>query len=1395
MVSPLERSIQLTISPLLESLAAAMNASQVLLACDDGDALTLIAQSASDASPDLVELLELMRERTLVYGLSTLDPPWWAIPLEQRPYVVLIHAQAPVILEEEEFLTWTRALESVLDPKTSLSLSEELSVVLENAQDGFFALDPQWRFVYANQSAESILGRSRHELFGQDIWTLYPMMEGTTFAREYRAAIHTKKPRHFEAYATHLRAWFDISAYPNPRYLGVYFHDITIRKHQRMRERLLTELELLSQSCHSQEELLICLAKTICAHTGWSYAQLWTKNERTASYYGLDLSQEKPTPLVNPPELLNTIAHALQTQLPLSQRQGSPEVKEALYVKLGDALRITCVLAFLHTHNLDHEGWASLIVSLRQELTQLVNRRLKQLEFERLFNLSSDLMCVANPKGYFLQVNPAFIHTLGYSQEELTEKTFLEFVHPQDLQRTQDELRRLAHDNANKTHFENRYICADGRVRWLSWTSHTIVEEGVIYAVARDVTEDKQQLRMESLQRRVLEKIAAGEGHEQVMTLLAKLIEEQDPSLTASFQLLDANQSLILACAPSLPDPLAKALFPLEIGPDTTTIGCAAYHKHTIISVNVEHDPRWYAHQEVAKAHHVRACWATPLLASNDQLLGTMSVYCKKSGEPTAHQLSLLEHASRLATITIDRAQSQRLIDLLLRALDTCHDMVAVSTSDDDQIVYANRAMLALLHEEHIIKQKILGARVAIKPEHPQAQEPAHEIITLGDGHEHTRWLELSVSAIEARSHHFITIARDISARINVEELLSEREERFRLLADATNDTLYDWSCQDGALWWSEGLERTFGYSASQKPRTHLERVATIHPDERAAFERSLQEAFKAKQAHWTFEYRFIRADGTVAWVVDRGHCLYDAQGNPMRVIGGITDLTLRHEAEQRLQAQAELLDKTQDLIYVLDLEGHIQYWNKRAEKLYELPFEQAIGKPIYEITGASVESILTHIDVVLAQGYWNGEMHVMRQGRKMIFDSRWTLMRTSQGQAPALLIAQTDITERKQLEAQYLRAQRMESIGTLAGGIAHDLNNILTPILVSAGLLRDTFEEPDRIELIDDIELAANRGAELVKQILTFARGTETKHASIETHLLFKDILRITRESFPRNIQVYTKIAPEIPWLEGDATQLHQVLLNLAINARDAMPDGGHLTFSAEQIEVDEHYAAMHPGSTPGSYVLISVMDSGHGIAPDVQERIFEPFFTTKPYGQGTGLGLSTVQAIVKSHGGFMTLYSELEKGTTFKIYLPTSDQVPAQAKEQAQLLRGHGELILIIDDEASILSVTQQTLEAFGYRVIAANDGAEAIAIYAERRHEIALVLTDIMMPIMDGLVTARAMMRLNNNVKIIAASGLSANATLARLTDVGVRHFLPKPYTAESLLTKVRQVIQPD
>ena len=388
------------------------------------------------------------------------------------------------------------------------------------------------------------------------------------------------------------------------------------------------------------------------------------------------------------------------------------------------------------------------------------------------------------------------------------------------------------------------------------------------------------------------------------------------------------------------------------------------------------------------------------------------------------------------------------------------------------------------------------------------------------------------------------------------------------------------------------------------------------------------------------------------------------------------------------------------------------------------------------------------------------------------------------------------DLSERKKLEQQFLRSQRMESIGTLAGGIAHDLNNALAPILMSLDLLKMQFKDPGAQQLIGVLEASAQRSADMVRQVLSFARGVEGRRMEVRVTHLLRDIEKIASDTFVKNIAVTAGYPADLWAVVGDPTQLHQVLVNLCVNARDAMPRGGILAITAGNVMLDAHYAALNPEATPGPYVFIKVEDSGGGMPPDMLLKIFDPFFTTKEIGKGTGLGLSTSLAILKSHGGFIRVYSEVGKGTKFEVYLPaqTTPMSSGAAAIAAEMPRGHGELILVVDDEASVRQVTKQTLEAFGYRVLLAADGAEALAAYASRGAEIDAVLTDMMMPVMDGPATITVLRKLNPALPIIAASGLTANGRDHHAAIPGVRCFLPKPYTAEALLQALRKALRP-
>ena len=506
-------------------------------------------------------------------------------------------------------------------------------------------------------------------------------------------------------------------------------------------------------------------------------------------------------------------------------------------------------------------------------------------------------------------------------------------------------------------------------------------------------------------------------------------------------------------------------------------------------------------------------------------------------------------------------------------------------------------------------------------------------------------------------------------------------------------------------------------------------------------------------------------------------------------------DITETRRTRERMAEQAALLDAAREAILVHDLDGRITYWSRGAQRTYGWSADEVLGlyardflyvtEPALEIEGA-----------LEAAGEWHGDMtHATRDGGRRIVDTSCTVVRDEQGRPKAVLVIGTDVTARKKFEQQMMRAQRLESIGTLAGGIAHDLNNVLTPIMMALELLRDRMGEGPRDPLFDTLQASVQRGADMVRQVLAFARGVEGERVEVQVARVLRDVQALLRDTLPKDIAFTCRTADDLWMVLGDPTQLHQVLTNLCVNARDAMPRGGSLSVSLENTVVDDVYAGLNPDATPGPYVVIKVEDTGTGISSDVQERIFEPFYTTKEVGHGTGLGLSTTLAIVRAHGGFINVYSEVGKGTKFRVYLPAAasgEHAEQVVRRQTGLPAGNGELVLLADDEEAVRVVARKTLERFGYRVLLATHGADAVALYAQHRDDIAVVITDMMMPIMDGPATVSALQAMNPAVRIIGSSGLHANANVSRAVKAGVTHFVSKPYTADALLRVLREVL---
>jgi two-component system, cell cycle sensor histidine kinase and response regulator CckA len=628
--------------------------------------------------------------------------------------------------------------------------------------------------------------------------------------------------------------------------------------------------------------------------------------------------------------------------------------------------------------------------------------------------------------------------------------------------------------------------------------------------------------------------------------------------------------------------------------------------------------------------------------------------------------------------------------------------------------------------------------------------------------------------------------------RIEAEQAFRKSESQFRLVWNSSSEGMRLTDKDGIILMVNDAFCRMM-----HKAKSELEGrpFTVIHGEEQT--EKVLLEArerIETGAIQPRLEREVILWNGRKVWF-ESSNTLLELPGQPAMLLSVFRDITERKQAERQMQEQARLLDMAHDAILMKDAEEQIIYWNRGAEQLYGWTAEETLGRKITELLYRETAAFEEAKKSLLVEGDWSGELRqVTKSGEEVVVHSRGTLMRDAEGNPKSVLVINADITEKKKLEVQLLRAQRMESIGTLASGIAHDLNNILAPITIAAQILKMKPLDDETGHLVNRIESSAQRGADVVRQVLTFARGIEGERALLQPRHLVNEVIKIIKETFPKTITLSYRLADDLWPVTGDVTQLHQVLLNLCVNARDAMPSGGNLSLKAENILLDEAAVLLH-GAKVGPYIVMEVKDTGPGIPPEIMEKIFEPFFTTKEVGKGTGLGLSTAMGIVKSHGGHLNVYSEAEKGAAFKIYIPATPnaEMLRANKQEAAFPLGRGELILVVDDETDIREVTRKILVKHGYLVLTAADGAEAMAIFVgQKSGDINLVLTDIMMPRMEGIALIKSLKRIDPKVKIIASSGLTHGPGQTdrseELAGLGVKTFLAKPYTAEKLLAAI-------
>ena len=755
-----------------------------------------------------------------------------------------------------------------------------------------------------------------------------------------------------------------------------------------------------------------------------------------------------------------------------------------------------------------------------------------------------------------------------------------------------------------------------------------------------------------------------------------------------------------------------------------------------------------------------------------------------------------------------ERAERQRIgeelrhrNELFRQISENVDDLIVVLDTDGNRL-YSSRSYLRLVGDSHLPATGDFFAE--IHPEDRARIRGAFEkTVALGLGLRAEyrfllrdggiRAIESQASVVrdaEGRVQNVVVVARDVTDRKVAEQALAAAETKFRTLVEQSIVGIY--IVQEGKLLYvNPRMAEMFGFAPEEMISSPwLDFV--VDADRCLALE-NFRQRLDGAAVSAPFLLRMRRRDGSVMHAeVHGGLTEYNGRA---AIIGTLLDITERKQAEMKVREQAALLDNATDAIFVRDLDQRITYWNKGAERVYGWNAREALGTPaelLYKEDSPQRPEILK---VVLQKGEWVGELRqVTRTGRDIVVESRRTLLRDTDGNPTAILNINTDITEQKQIEAQLLRAQRLENIGVLAGGIAHDLNNVLGPILVVGHLLRDKLPNEENRRMLDTATASARRGAEMVKQILSFARGVAGERVLLQAKHLVNEMVKLIKETFPRSIHVTMKICDGLRPIVGDATQLHQVLLNLCINARDAMPDGGVLSIEADNTMLEGVKTSMQEQPMSGPHVVLRVSDSGTGIPADLLDRIFDPFFTTKEADQGTGLGLSTVMSIVKSHGGFLEVSSQVGRGTTFKVYLPAGapSETDTARRKPAAPPAGRGELILLVEDELAILEITKELLESFNYRVVTASDGAEAVTLYRQRKGEIDIVVTDLMMPIMDGPALIRALRHLDPKARVIAVSGLGSQTQLADIGNLNVQAFLTKPYTTEVLMTALRQAL---
>jgi len=691
--------------------------------------------------------------------------------------------------------------------------------------------------------------------------------------------------------------------------------------------------------------------------------------------------------------------------------------------------------------------------------------------------------------------------------------------------------------------------------------------------------------------------------------------------------------------------------------------------------------------------------------------------------------------------------------------------------------------------------------------------------------HKDGSWRVLSWRSVPHPGGFMYATARDVTELKQAQEALRRSEESLAVTLHSIGDAVMATDSEGRVTRMNPVAEKLTGWTQSEaKGRSIVEVFKIVNEGTRQPAVIPVDTVLTTGEIHGMANHTVLIArDGTEWPVADSAAPIRDKSGRILGVVLVFRDVTADRkaersllESEQRLRALNEkleqrveertvevrealaTLDATADATLIFEPETlRFRFVNEGALRQLGYSREELLTMTVVDINPefdeARFRALLSPLLRGEARVHRFTTRHRHRDGHDIPVEINLQYV-ARQGKSSCFICIARDISERLKNERLALRSQRLESLGTLAGGVAHDLNNALAPILMSVELLR--MQYPDESQMLGTIQASAKRGADMVRQLLTFAKGAEGERICIQPVHLIKEMLGIMKGTFPKNIRLEFNYDKKLPTVLGDATQLHQVLLNLCVNARDAMPHGGTLTLEAESREVDAVYASSVPDAKPGKYVVLRVRDTGTGISPETLDRIFDPFFTTKDPDKGTGLGLSTVMGIVKGHGGFMQVYSQIGQGSTFAAYLP-ADRMGSDTGfvvKSHDGFRGQEETILLVDDEAAIREIGRAVLRRLNFKPLTATDGADGLMQAAEHRTDLSAVIIDLHMPHMDGLGFVRALRRMLPDMPIVVASGRLDEITKEEFKCLGVTMHLAKPFTEAQLADVLKKIFAP-